>query len=170
MMSVNACFDRPVRTSASMPRSEKMASAADESLSAMRTFTRASRSIQLVPRPVEPRCQRLDVVPVYGRPAPDAQSRRCRSMRREIEGDPFVFENGRKPADRGELLGYRKAREATVHDLEAYRGGRADAFVCCVKCGPFGLAHPPRQRCKVLVCTRDECVEAAGRFRPGDGI
>src|SRR5579862_4122434 len=140
-MQRSACFESPGRVSASMPRSEKTASAAGESLSAMRTLNIASRGVQLVPRPVEPGRKRLDVARVDGGAAPDAQTRRGRAMRRDIEGDPFLFEYRGKPADRGELIGHGKARKRTVHDFETHRSGGADAFVGRVERRPFGRAH-----------------------------
>src|SRR5437870_11809852 len=115
MMASSATLEIPGRASASMPRAENTARAEGESLAAMRTFRIcASRGVQRIPRPVEPGSQRNDVLLLDCCAAPDAQTRRGRSMRSDVEGDSLFFEKCRKPPHCGELLGNGQPRKAAV--------------------------------------------------------
>src|SRR6201995_1725853 len=85
----------PGLSSASMPRSLKMASAAGESLSAIRTLG-MSGAFHLSPGPVEPGNESLDVGAFHRGAAPDAKARRGRTVMAGVQRHAFPVEQGRQ--------------------------------------------------------------------------
>src|SRR5262252_8683070 len=88
---MRSSFFRSVMTSASTPRSLKIATAAGDSLSAMRTLGIGS-AFHLLPRPVEPGRKRFDLCGFNGGAAPDSEARRCVPVAGDVEGHGLGLE------------------------------------------------------------------------------
>src|SRR5437016_2850423 len=84
MTALSSSGVRPGFSSTAMPRSRKIAPARGSILSAMRTRTGSATGH--LPRPVEPRPERLDVGGFDRRSAPDAKARRSVAISADIIG------------------------------------------------------------------------------------
>src|SRR5712671_5981097 len=116
MASSSASGLRPVRTSASMPRSPKISTARGLSSSAIRTLGMretlsclVGSGTHLLVRPLEPREQGFEIAALDGGAGPDPQARRRLAVRRDVVGDALLLEQlGDLAPDRN--LGVRRQR------------------------------------------------------------
>src|SRR5436305_14910248 len=105
MASSNASGLRPVRTSASMPRSPKISTARGLSSSAIRTLGMGETlcrlvggGADLVVGPLEPREQGFEIAALDGGAGPDPQAGRRLAVRRDGVGDALLLQQLGRPA------------------------------------------------------------------------
>src|SRR2546423_15192311 len=95
MILISSSLERPVFTSVSMPRSLKMATAAGDNLSEIRTLGMTTSTVlHLREGPIEPGRERFDIGCFHGGAAPDAQALRRRAIAADVEGGVFLLQKG----------------------------------------------------------------------------
>src|SRR5690349_19661783 len=123
MTALSSSGVSPGFSSTSIPRWRKIAAARGSILSAMRTLTGSATA--LLPRPVEPRAERLDVGRFDGRPAPDPQAGRRIPIGADVVRGVFALEQvAHSLLPRAVAFLVRP-----VGELQADRGIRADRGV-----------------------------------------
>src|SRR5690242_8872819 len=122
MIRSSSSFVRPVFTSASTPRSLKIATAAGDKESEIKTLGMCSPVLHLLKGPIEPGRQRLQIRSIDGRAAPNAQSRRRRTITANVQRDALLLEHaGDLCCGRG-LRVFRKRREPGIDNLQTHAG------------------------------------------------
>src|SRR5580698_5662619 len=116
--------------STSTPRSLKMATAAGDSASEIRTLGAVAIGLRGLRQsgfrfsigPVEPQRQRFDVALLHGRAAPHPQARRRVTIGVDVIGDAFLLESRGNAFDEGGLRVGGEPRHRRIDDLQAHRG------------------------------------------------
>src|SRR5271169_712534 len=184
--------------STSIPRSLKIATAAGESASEIRTLGAmvsasgnvgngkanpshrgesktplrrlGERVLGLDVSPVEPQRERLDVGPFDGRAAPDAQARRRVAIGIDVVSDAFLVERRRDALNEGGLCVGRQPADVRIDDFQADRRVRAQRRIGRQKIDPVGARHPIGDGLGIGGGARLQRLEAADRFRPFEGV
>src|SRR4029077_12540563 len=134
--SLSLSLPRLGANSTSSPRSLKIATAAGDNASEIRTLgamrfcplregrlssrCRGKRGLGLVAGPIQPRRQRFDIGAFHGRAAPDAQARRRVAMGIDVVGDAFFFQHRRDAFDECPLRVGAQPGHGRIHDLQAH--------------------------------------------------
>src|ERR1700730_4707792 len=120
----------------------------------------------LVPGPVEPWEQRLDVGRLYGGSAPDAQAGGRWAVACKFVGRAFLLEPpGHRPHGLKAVLGGEPG-EPRLGDLELRRGAGNRGRVLGERIGPGAFLDPGKKCRQVAFRPGDQPIEAADRLRP----
>ena len=114
------------------------------------------RVLGLGERPVEPERERLDVVRLHGRAAPDAQAGRRVAVGVYVVGDALLFERGGEALHERGLRVRRELEHRRIDHLQADRGVGADRRVLGEKVDPGRTRDPVGDRLGVGVGARNE--------------
>src|SRR3954447_3823758 len=133
MMALSSSGVSPGFSSAEIPRSRKIVTARESIVSAIKTLTGSATNY--LPRPVEPRPERLDVGGVDRRPAPHSNSRRGVTISTDVVRHPLLLEQPRKSL----LPQLVRFDVGAVGELQANRRVGADRRIRCQMFDPGGL-------------------------------
>src|SRR5580658_1730153 len=164
--------------STSNPRSLKIATAAGESASEMRTLAVMSLSLRSLRQgvfglgvcPVEPERERLDVGTLNGRTAPDAQARRRVAVGVDVVSDAFLVESRGNAFHESRLSVSSQARDRRVDDLQANRRIRTRRRIARQKVNPLRARNPIRDHPRIAVGAAAKGGDATNRLCPFEGI
>ena len=176
-MPRSSAGESPGFTSTSIPWFVKIATAACDNLSLIKTFGMGLLRGQgfvitrsLCCRPIEPGQQRLDVGSLDRRTTPDTQTGGCVAIVRDVERHALLLQQRCQFLRSSRLRIRRKGREPRRVDDQANRRPRPASWIGSKKRRPGALLDPRSNSGKVRPATAHQSLQPADRLRPAQAI